>query len=46
METLQAISSVHASFHNHFYQERHLTSGETFKAARSAVLAEWRTSAT
>ena len=39
MKTLQAFASVHASFH----QERHLTSRETFKANRSAALAEWRT---
>ena len=43
MKTLQAFASVHASFHNHFNQERHLTSRETFKANRSAALAEWRT---
>ena len=41
--SLQAFASVHASFHNHFNQERHLTSRETFKANRSAALAEWRT---
>ena len=46
MKTLQAFASVHASFHNHFNQERHLTSRETFKASRSAALAEWRTIAT
>ena len=43
MKTLQAFASVHASFHNHFDQERHLTSRETFKANRAAALAEWRT---
>ena len=43
MKTLQAFASVHASFHNHFNQERHLTSRETCKANRSAALAEWRT---
>ena len=43
MKTLQAFASVHASFHNHFNQERHLTDRETFKANRSAALAEWRT---
>ena len=41
MKTLQKFSSVHSSFHNHFNQERHLTSRETFKANRSAALAEW-----
>ena len=43
MKTLQKFSSVHASFHNHFNQERHLTDRETFKANRSAALAEWMT---
>ena len=42
MKTLQKFSSVHASVHNHFNQERHLTSRETFKQNRSAALAEWR----
>ena len=43
MKTLQQFASVHASFHNHFNQERHLVSRETFKTNRSAALAEWRT---
>ncbi len=42
MKTLQKFSSVHASVHNHFSQERHLTSRETYKQNRSAALAEWR----
>jgi len=42
MKSLQKFSSVHASVHNHFNQERRLTSRETFKANRSAALAEWR----
>ena len=41
MKTLQKFSSVSA-FHNHFNQERHLTSRQTYKQNRSAVLAEWR----
>ena len=41
MKTLQKFSSIHASFHNLFNQERHLTDRETFKANRSAALAEW-----
>ena len=45
-KTLQAFASIHASFHNHFNQERHLTSRGTFKANRFAALAEWRTLAT
>jgi len=43
MKTLQKFTSVHASVHNHFNQERHLTSRETYKQNRSAALAEWRT---
>ncbi len=41
MKTLQKFSSVHASFHNHFAQDRHLTDRETYKANRSAALAAW-----
>lgn len=43
MKTLQKFSSVHATFHNHFYQDRHLISRETYKAQRSAALAKWKT---
>ena len=43
MKTLQKFSSVHAAFHNHFNQHRHLISRETYKAQRSAALAEWKT---
>ena len=42
MHTLQKFSSVHASFHNHFALEPHLTDRETVKANRSAALAEWK----
>ena len=42
MQTLQKFSSVHASVHNHFNQERHLVSREIYKQRRSAALAEWR----
>jgi len=42
MHTLQKFSSVHASIHNHFNQDRHLNSRETYKDQRSAALAEWR----
>lgn len=42
MKTLQKFTSVHASVHNHFSQERHLVSREIYKARRSAALAEWR----
>ena len=43
MKTLQQFASVHATFHNHFNQERTLVSRETYKERRSAALAEWRT---
>ena len=43
MKTLQAFASVHASFHNHFNQERTLVDRQTYKDRRSAALAEWRT---
>ena len=42
IKTLQKFASVHASIHNHFNQERHLNSRDTFKQNRSAALAEWR----
>jgi len=42
IKTLQKFASVHASIHNHFNQERHLNSRDTFKQKRSAALAEWR----
>ena len=43
MKTLQKFVSIHASVHNHFSQERHLVSRQTYKDRRSAALAEWRT---
>jgi putative transposase len=42
MKTLQKFASVHASLHNHFNQERHLTDRQTYKERRSAALAEWQ----
>ena len=42
MHTLQKFSSVHASVHNHFNQERHLINRQDYKVQRSAALAEWR----
>ena len=41
MKTLQKFSSVHAQVHNHFTNERHLIDRQTYKARRSAALAEW-----
>ena len=43
MKTLQKFSSVHAAFHNHFNQDRHLISRDDYNARRSAALAEWKT---
>jgi putative transposase len=42
MKTLQKFSSVHAAFHNHFSQDRHLISRDEYKARRSAAFAEWK----
>ena len=42
MKTLQKFSSIHASIDNHFNQERHLVSRQTYKQRRSAALAEWQ----
>ena len=42
MQSLQKFPSLHGSIHNHFNQERHLTSRQTFKARRAAALVEWR----
>jgi putative transposase len=42
MKTLQRFSSVHASVHNLFNQERHLISRRDYKQRRTLALAEWR----
>jgi putative transposase len=42
MKTLQKFSSVHGTVHNHFGQERHLSSWDPYKERRSAALTEWR----
>ena len=42
MQTLQRFASVHASVHNHFNQERSLSSRAIFKLNRAAALTEWR----
>ncbi len=42
IKTLQKFASAHASIHNHFNHDRHLSRRETFKEQRSAALAEWR----
>ena len=40
-KTLQKFASVHASLHNHFNRERHLTSRKTYKQNRAAASTEW-----
>jgi len=42
MKSLQKFASVHANVHNHFNKDRHLTDRQTYKANRSAALAEWQ----
>ena len=42
MCTLQKFAAVHASVHNHFNQERSLSSRAIFKLNRAAAIAEWR----
>jgi putative transposase len=42
MCSLQKFASVHSSIHNHFNQERHLTSRSNFKLNCTAALNEWR----
>ncbi|MFT6074874.1 MAG: putative transposase [Yoonia sp.] len=42
MQSLQKFASVHASIYNHFKQQRHLYSRNSFKPNRVAALSEWR----
>ncbi len=42
IKTLQKFTAVHASIHNHFNLDRHLSRHDIFKQNRSAALAEWR----
>ena len=42
MRSLQKFAAVHASVHNHFNQERWLSSRHNFKASRTAALSNWR----
>jgi predicted phage tail protein len=41
VKTLQKLASIHASIHNHFNFERHLTPRETFKQNRAAAMTVW-----
>ena len=40
VKTLQKFASIHATIHNHFNLERHLSPRETFKQNRAAAMAE------
>jgi putative transposase len=42
IRSLQKFASVHANVHNHFNLERHLVDRQTYKARRTAALAEWQ----
>ena len=42
MHTLQKFASVHPNVRNHFASECHLVDRQTYKARRSAAIAEWR----
>ena len=42
IKTLQKFASAHASIHNLFNLDRHLTARDYFKQNRSTALAEWR----
>ena len=41
-KSLQKFASVHASVHNYFNLERHLTCRDIFKVNRAAAFTEWR----
>jgi putative transposase len=42
VKTLQKFAAVHASLHNHFNHDRHVSRRDIFKQNRAAALAEWR----
>lgn len=42
MNSLQKFASGHASFHNHFSQDRHLIDRQPYRLRRSAALDEWQ----
>jgi putative transposase len=42
MRSLQKFATLHGSVHNHFNQDRHLSSRNNLKDRRAAALAEWR----
>ncbi len=42
IKTLQIFASIHASIHNHFNHNHHLSRHDIFRQNRFATLAEWR----
>ncbi len=42
MRSVQKFAALHGSVHDHFNQDRHLSSRENFKDRRAGALAEWR----
>ena len=42
MRSLQKLVSIHSSVFNHFNNERHLNSRDTFKVQRKTALVEWQ----
>lgn len=42
MRSLQKFASTHANVYNHFNNQRHLNSRQTFKLLRDVALIEWR----
>ena len=42
MRSLQKFAAIHGSIHNHFNQERHLTTRQILKARRDTAINEWR----
>jgi len=42
LRSLQKFAALHGSIHNHFNQERHLSSRSAFKERHAAALTEWR----
>ena len=40
--SLQKYVSIHASVHNHFNRQRHLSSRDNYKTKREAALVEWQ----
>tara|TARA_R100001163_G_C5049172_1_gene186128 strand:- start:26 stop:667 length:642 start_codon:yes stop_codon:yes gene_type:complete len=42
LRSLQKFVSLHASVHNHFNHERHLTSRKEFKHQRNAAMVQWQ----